>query len=176
MVGETKDGTKMIVPNVSTILGAQANLNERLNKLEGQGMNETSQEYLDFLASQQNQPMGQAPITFPPLDLVGTVPGQGIQSPAINQAPRMQKIVPSPMPAPAKIPSIPVPANKIKSVPGQAPAKIPSAPVKANKINSTEQKLNKIQSMVEDQKRMQYLDFLMKRYNDTTNAFTKKYV
>lgn len=176
MVGESKDGTKMIVPNVSTILGAQANLNERLNKLEGQGMNETSQEYLDFLASQQNQPMGQAPITFPPLDLVGTVPGQGIQSPSINQAPRMQKIVPSPMPAPAKIPSTPVTANKIKSVPGQAPAKIPSAPVKAKKIDSSEQKLNKIQSMVEDQKRMQYLDFLMKRYNDTTNAFTKKYV
>jgi hypothetical protein len=181
MVGQAKDGTKQIVPNVSTILGAQANLNERLNKLEGQGMNEQPQGYLDFLASQQNQPMqaiqqGPNAIQFPPIDLVGTVPAQATPAPAINQAPRMQKIVPSPMEAPSKIPSSPLNVNKIKSVPGQAPSKIPSTPIKANKIDPSVQKLNKIQSMVEEQNRMQYLDFLMKRYNETANAFTKKYV
>lgn len=169
MVAE-KDGKKMIVPNVGTILGAQANLNERLNKLEGQGMNESPQGYLDYLANQNAPQMikqGPNAIQFPPIDLVGTVPSQATPAPAVNQGPRMQKIVPSPMQAPVHIQGSPI----------DLPGHIPSAPINPpQKIDSTMQnKLDKIQSLSEQQNKMQYLDFLMKNYQNIGNAFTKNY-
>lgn len=168
MVAE-KDGTKMIVPNVGTILGAQANLNERLNKIEGQTMNEQPQGYLDYLANQNApQAIKQGPnaIQFPPIDLVGTVPAQATPAPAINQGPRMQKIVPSPMEGPVHIQGSPI----------DLPGHIPSAPVTPQKIDPTIQnKLDKIQSLSEQQNKMQYLDFLMKNYQNIGNAFNKNY-
>ncbi len=168
MVAE-KDGKKMIVPNVGTILGAQANLNERLNKIEGQGMNESPQGYLDYLANQNApQAIKQGPnaIQFPPIDLVGTVPAQATPAPAINQGARMQKIVPSPMEGPVHIQGSPI----------DLPGHIPSAPVTPQKIDPTIQnKLDKIQSLSEQQNKMQYLDFLMKNYQNIGNAFNKNY-
>jgi hypothetical protein len=168
MVAE-KDGKKMIVPNVGTILGAQANLNERLNKLEGQGMNESPQGYLDYLANQNAPQMikqGPNAIQMPPIDLVGTVPVQATPAPAVNQGPRMQKIIPSPMEAPVHIQGSPI----------DLPGHIPSAPVAPQKIDPTIQnKLDKIQSLSEQQNKMQYLDFLMKNYQNIGNAFTKNY-
>lgn len=131
MVEKDKNGLKRIVPNVSTILGAQANLNERLNKIEGKGMNETPQGYLDFLRQQQENPIGQIrqgpnTVQLPPIDLEGTysTPQSGFEAPSYIRTSGFE--------APSHIRTSGFEApSRIESVPAEAPAYIQSAPVEA---------------------------------------------
>lgn len=119
---ETKDGKKNINVDISTILAGQAGLNERLNKIEGQG---------DMKASEYYEKYGE----LPPIDVRGSMPKSQSEN-MEGYRPRNMQDFPSLENPPNQIQEYPMQQNRTPQGPSleNPPKKVPTSPIKAKKM------------------------------------------